>query len=43
MDSPVVNSLSDEELVARIVNGKPRLYEMLMRKYNSGCIVSIVG
>jgi RNA polymerase sigma-70 factor (ECF subfamily) len=30
-----MNSLSDEELVARIVNGEPRLYEMLMRKYNS--------
>jgi RNA polymerase sigma factor (sigma-70 family) len=35
MNDPIVNNLSDEALVDRIVNGEPRLYEMLMRKYNS--------
>ena len=35
MDHPTVNSLNDEELVARIVNGELHLYEHLMRRYNS--------
>jgi RNA polymerase sigma factor (sigma-70 family) len=35
MNDLIVNNLSDEALVDRIVNGEPRLYEMLMRKYNS--------
>ncbi len=35
MNDPIINNLSDEALVDRIVNGEPRLYEMLMRKYNS--------
>jgi len=35
MERPQVNNVSDDELVDRIVNGEPRLYEHLMRKYNS--------
>lgn len=35
MDKPQANNVDDEELVDRIVNGEPRLYENLMRKYNS--------
>ncbi|QHS56602.1 RNA polymerase sigma factor [Mucilaginibacter sp. 14171R-50] len=35
MDGPLISDLNDEELVSRIVNGEPRLYEVLMRRYNS--------
>ncbi|MCQ6958373.1 sigma-70 family RNA polymerase sigma factor [Mucilaginibacter aquariorum] len=35
MERPQVNNVSDDELVDRIVKGEPRLYESLMRKYNS--------
>lgn len=35
MERPQVNNVSDDELVDRIVKGEPRLYENLMRKYNS--------
>src|SRR4051812_43012890 len=35
MKDPVVNTFVDEELVARILNGESRLYENIMRKYNS--------
>lgn len=35
MDNATINDLSDEQLVGRIIGGEPRLYEHLMRKYNS--------
>lgn len=34
MDNAATTGLSDELIVARIVNGEPHLYESLMRKYN---------
>ncbi|MES2275108.1 MAG: sigma-70 family RNA polymerase sigma factor [Bacteroidota bacterium] len=34
MDKAATAGLSDELIVARIVNGEPHLYEGLMRKYN---------
>ena len=31
----IANSLTDEEIVARVLNGEKYLYESLMRKFNS--------
>jgi RNA polymerase sigma factor (sigma-70 family) len=35
IDTVSKNKLSDEEIVARIINGEKHLYEELIRKYNS--------
>ena len=36
MDSikPAINTLSDEEIVARVLNGEQHLYEQIMRRFN---------
>lgn len=34
LNNPVTNTLSDEEIVVRILNGEQHLYENLMRKFN---------
>lgn len=34
LKDPLIDTLSDEDIVVRILNGETHLYEKLMRKFN---------